>query len=190
MLVVVLTSLVASCASTSDGDASTTTDRRATIDTSATSVPTSGSGSVSPTEGTDSTGERAEGSGCTPPSATALGDGRWYGLVEEAAVDALSFDLACFFVGEAAVAAAASDGAESPPPNDYHVRNTNGRLRTLAVDPETPVTWFPDGGDPADVTTGPYRRWRMDRDERAFDLAVWLTIEGGRIVGIDEQWVP
>lgn len=142
------------------------------------------------TDPTRSTDEWADGSGCTPGFDDGLPDGRWYGLVDRAENDLLRFDLACWFSGDAAIRAAEEDGAESPPPNDYHIRNDRDLLRNLAVDPEAPVVWYPDGGDPAEVTTIPYREWRSDREDRTFQLAVWLTVQGGRVVGVDEQWVP
>ena len=137
-----------------------------------------------------STNELAEGSGCTPPSVTDLPDGEWYGVVEGAGDGQLVFDLACWFTGDVAVIASAEDGEESPPPNDYHTRNANDVLRTVDVDAGAPVTWYPDGGDPANVATVTYDQWRSDRESRVFDLAVWLTIEGGIVIAIDEQWVP
>ena len=52
----------------------------------------------------------------------------------------ITFDLIQFFTGEAATKAAAEDGQESPPPNDYYIRNVNSRLRTLPVRSGAPIT--------------------------------------------------
>ena len=71
--------------------------------------------------------------------------------------DGISFDLACWFSGEAATAAA-EDGEESPPPNDYYVRNQNAQLRELGVDPDTPVLWHLSG-DPSDSQQGTFSEW-------------------------------
>jgi hypothetical protein len=38
------------------------------------------------------------------------------------------------------VQAAAEDGEESPPPNDYYIHNVNPRLRTLPVRSDAPIT--------------------------------------------------
>lgn len=141
------------------------------------------------TESSVSTNELADGSGCTPLSATELPDGRWYGLIDEARDAELDFDLACFFTGDAAVTAASEDSEESPPPNDYYVRNANDLLRTLQVASEVPVTWYPDGGSPTDTATT-YSQWMTDRGSREFSFAVWLTISTGTVVEIEEQWVP
>jgi len=158
--------------------------------TSASTEPSDASEPSDVTEPSGSTNELADGSGCTPSSETDLPDGRWYGSIAEAGDSELVFDLACFFTGDPAVAAAAEDGEESPPPNGYHVRNANALLRTLDVQTEAPVSWYPDGGDPANVVTVAYSQWRTDKAARGYDLGVWITTSGGVIVAIEEQWVP
>lgn len=139
---------------------------------------------------TVATNERASGSGCTPPGGSDLPDGRWYGLVAEAEVGQVSFDLACWFTGSAAAAAASEDGEESPPPNDFHVRNESDRLRTLAVEEDAAVSWLPDPGDPATEEATTYDVWRIEQPGRAFTPGVWLTVEDGAVVAIEEQYVP
>ena len=136
------------------------------------------------------TTDRASGSGCSPASVTTLGDGRWYGFVDGAETDHLSFDLACWFTGSAAVDAAREDGAESPPPNDYHIRNDSDLLRIVDVAPTAEVVWLPNTGDPSSAETVVYRTWRAEREGRAHNPGVWLVIEGGQVVLIEEQYVP
>jgi hypothetical protein len=105
----------------------------------------------------------------------------------------VTFDLIQWFTGEAATRAAAEDGEESPPPNDYYIRNVNSRLRTLPVAADAPITvnllaaqstgsatkdvsvtldelagYFPNSG------TGPF----------------WLTVDGGQVTRIAQQFVP
>ncbi|HXQ55828.1 MAG TPA: hypothetical protein VOA19_08505 [Actinomycetes bacterium] len=105
----------------------------------------------------------------------------------------VTFDLIQWFEGDAAAKAAAEDGQESPPPNDYYIRNVNSRLRTLAVAADAPITvnllaaqstgaankdvsvtldelagYFPNSG------TGPF----------------WITVEGGQVTRIAQQYVP
>ncbi len=134
--------------------------------------------------------EQADGSGCTPASADGLPDGRWFGFVDDAGSDDVAFDLACWFSGDAAVIAAAEDGEESPPPNDYHIRNDNNRLRTLAVAPSADVSWLPIPGDPNSTEVVGYATWLAEKSGREFDPGVWLEIDDGRIVSIEEQYVP
>lgn len=196
LTIAALSLFVVSCGDSDDGEEAGTTssETSATSSSSATTGTTSSSSSdtsetSASTESSVSTNELADGSGCTPPSDNDLPDGRWYGLIDVAGDAQLDFDLACFFTGDAATAAA-DDDEESPPPNDYYVRNASDLLRTLEVQTESPVTWYPDGGSPTDVVTVAYNQWLTDRESRDFDLAVWLTISTGTIVEIEEQWVP
>ncbi len=128
-----------------------------------------------------------DGSGCTPGPGQ-LPDGRWYGHAVAVAPGELQFDLACWFTGDAATAAATEDGSESPPPNGYHVRNDNPSLRVLRPADATPVTWYPSPGDPASETDTDYANWRTENT--GTDLGVWITIEGGQVTFIKEQWTP
>ena len=162
----------------------TTTDTT-TIDTTTTpptTVTTTAPSSTAPD------GPQASGSGCTPGPGD-LPDGRWYGEVDAASAGSLSFDLACWFVGEDAVVAAADDGEESPPPNDYYVRNENPATRDVAVDPTATVKWYPEGLPDGDETVD-YADWVAQRSSRPFQLAVWLEVHGGVVTSIEEQWVP
>lgn len=172
---------------TEDTTPTETSDSTATSDTSTSTTITSATSTATTAV---STNELASGSGCTPPSSDTLPDGRWYGFVDGAEVDQLSFDLACWFTGEAAALAAAEDGEESPPPNDFHIRNVNTQLRTLPVDPGAMVEWLPNPGDPASVETVVYSAWLDEQPGRDPIPGVWLEIENGQITGIEEQYVP
>lgn len=136
------------------------------------------------------TNERASGSGCTPAAGDSLSDGRWFGFVDDAQADRVSFDLACWFTGTAAAAAASEDGEESPPPNDFHIRNESDRLRTLTVDPAAEVAWLPNPGDPASLEVIAYDAWLAEQAGRPVRPGVWLNVDDGRVVSIDEQYVP
>jgi hypothetical protein len=124
-----------------------------------------------------------------------LADGRHpvYIKTVDANARKITFDLIQFFFGDAATKAAAEDHQESPPPNDYYIRNVNSRLRTLPVRPDAPITvnvlaaqatgsatkdvtvtleklasWFPNGGTP------PF----------------WITVEHGQVAKIAQQYLP
>ena len=129
-----------------------------------------------------------EGSGCTPDSEV-LPDGVWYGVLTSYDENMISFDLACWFNGDDAIVAAAEDGEESPPPNDYHVRNENTLIRDLDVDPSIPVTWYLSG-DPNDAETGEFEAYADALATRDFWLGLWVTITDGAVSQIEEQWVP
>lgn len=174
----VVTTVVPSTVPTTTAPPPTTTTSTAPTTTLTTSPPTT-VGSIN---------DQAGGSGCTPGVGT-LPDGYWFGEVANLDANGVSFDLACWFTGDAAVVASAEDGEESPPPNDYYVRNLNPQLRQLDVDPLTPVTWFPDG-DPVNETLGVFSDWVGFANSRGFFFGIWVTIENGEVVSILEQWVP
>lgn len=175
---------------TTTTEPTTTTPPLETTTTEATTTTTVATTATTETTTTTvDTNALAEGSGCTPGTPDTLPDGRWFGFVADGGADAILFDLACWFVGDAAVLAAAEDSEESPPPNDYYIRNANPDLRALPVVPDTMVTWYPSEGDPTSEDVVPFEDWLVARSGE-YPLGVWVTTEDGRIVAIDEQWVP
>ena len=128
-----------------------------------------------------------------PAEPTAMANGRHPVVVKQVNVDGreITFDLVQYFTGDAATKAAAEDGEESPPPNDYYVRNVNPRLRTLPVTPGarlslTRLTLNQGGGNAAanvEVDLATIR-------SRGSDHLFWATVQGGRIVALEEQYVP
>jgi hypothetical protein len=186
--------LLAACgsSSTGDDDVTTTAGPSSTVTTSeppppTTAPPPSITGAAPTT--TASVRDEAEGSGCTPGPGD-LPDGTWYGFLVSTGTGTAEFDLACWFTGDAAARAAAEDGEESPPPNDYYVRNENETLREVAIAPDAEAEWFPDFGDPTTEETVPYVDWIDLIEARDFTPGVWLEIAGGEVVEVREQWVP
>jgi hypothetical protein len=167
--------------STSTTAASTSTTATSPLTTS-TSTPATSPPTTAPDDG-------ASGSGCTPGDAVTLPEGEWFGLVVSTSPTGIVFDLACWFTGEAAIDAAAEDGEESPPPNDYYVRNENPQTRSLAVSAEALVVWYPTG-DPASETEVSFQEWADEVVGRGFMFGVWLDVIDGEVLGIREQWVP
>jgi hypothetical protein len=153
------------------------------ITTVATLVTTTGTASP-----TTTTPDGPSGSGCTPGDAVSLPEGEWYGVVVSASPSGIEFDLACWFTGEAAIAAAAEDGAEDPP-NDYYVRNDNPQIRSLPVGAEAEVTWYPTG-DPASEATVTFEEWVAGTISRGLLFGLWLDVIDGEVFRIREQWVP
>lgn len=190
-IAVTLVACTGASTSTTEQGSSTTSASPTTIDTSSTSTTVAASSTTVPAVTTTGPGEDdgAEGSGCIPGPG-ALPDGEWFGFVVATDDAELEFDLACWFTGDAAVEAADEDGEESPPPNDYYVRNANETLRTVSVAADTEVTWYPEVGDPGSETSLDYPEWVARREQRGLDLGVWLDVEHGAIVEIREQWVP
>ena len=135
------------------------------------------------------TNSLASGSGCTPGTLD-LPDGVWFGYVSTVAEASVSFDLACWFSLPAAADAAAEDGEESPPPNDYYIRNTDDRLRALVVSETAAVAWMPTAADPSTAVTVSFETWRVQQPLRSYRPGVWVTVVDGNVVSIEEQYVP
>jgi hypothetical protein len=102
----------------------------------------------------------------------------------------LDFDLACWFTGDPAAVAAAEDGEESPPPNDYYVRNANDLIRALTVDGDASVIWYPNPADPTTEQTVTFTEWLAGRAGRSYQPGVWVTVESGAVVNMQEQYTP
>ena len=172
--------LVAACGASTDE--TTTTATSTTTPAPTTTSPPDESTTTSPSA------DAAEGSGCTPGTDD-LPDGTWFGLVVSTEEALIEFDLACWFTGEASIVAAAEDGEESPPPNDYYVRNLNTLTRSVTVADNANVVWY-TSGDPNSDETGSFAQWLAATQDRGFELGVWLEVENGEIISIQEQWVP
>lgn len=131
-----------------------------------------------------------EGSGCTPGEGP-LPDGQWYGEVDGADPAGVRFDLMCFFLGEEADKAALEDGEVMVPvPNGYYVRNTDTTVRTFDVAEGTQVLHYPTG-DPATARVLDYAEWAgLVTDGQVLLLGVWLTVDDGAVVAVEEQWTP
>jgi hypothetical protein len=134
-----------------------------------------------------------------------LADGRHFGYLTNANFRErlVTFDLAQWFAGEEANRAAAEDGLIEPGdnvPNDYHVRNTNTRLRRLPVASNPVVviarTDCQPTCDPAGTFEGlagsfadmePHDLYSAYRGP---DTQYWLTVQQGVVTKIEEQYVP
>ena len=122
-----------------------------------------------------------------------LADGRHPVIVKQVnvGVRTVTFDLIQWFEGDAAAKAAAEDGQESPPPNDYYMRNVNPRLRTLPVTSGaritlTRLTVGQSGGNAA----GPVPADLATVAASGVGHIFWGTLRGGQIQALEEQYVP
>ena len=105
----------------------------------------------------------------------------------------IRFDLIQFFTGDAATKAAAEDNEESPPPNDYYIRNVNPRLRTLPVRADAPITVNvlaaqATGNATKDtpVTLAKLASYFPNSGTPPF----WITVEQGQVTKIAQQYLP
>lgn len=128
-------------------------------------------------------------------------DGRFFCYVESYrrvnGTIVLSVDYAQLLTGAEAAAAASAAGEESPPPNDYFIVNENPRLREFELAAAAPVrlVTIAEGVDPTgydttadswyDMLTGATPGLSAVRD-----APYWVTVEAGRIVEVEEQFLP
>jgi hypothetical protein len=156
-----------------------------------------GSGEPGGAEGTPATTAAPPSTAATPTTSepVVLADGRHPVYLKTVDPDrpTITFDLIQFFTGEAATKAAAEDGEESPPPNDYYIRNVNSRLRTLPVRPDAPITVnvlaAPSTGSSTkdvSVTIDELATYFPNSGTAPF----WITVAQGQVTKIAQQFLP
>jgi hypothetical protein len=158
---------------------STSSDRATPQVAPVAAPPPASPGAKNPTTGVDA-GDRQP---------LALADGRHPVLLKgiDPAHGTITFDVVQFFRDEEAAREAAKDHQESPPPNDSYMRNVNPRLRTLPVDAGADLTANQLAGSNQDI---PVSLARLASLTRAGSGLFWITVRGGQIVQVAEQWSP
>jgi hypothetical protein len=127
--------------------------------------------------------------GATGSEPVVLADGRHPVLLKaiNPGRGTVTFDLVQYFRDEEATREAAKDHQESPPPNDSYMRNVNPRLRTLPVRAGAGITANQLAGSNENV---PVTLARLASLTRAGSGLFWITVRGGQIVQVSEQWSP
>ena len=125
----------------------------------------------------------------------ALDDGRYFGALIALGANQkpprLVIDIEQWFTEQAATDAAIEDGVIDPGeiiPNAFYIRNENPRWRIVEVDPTAQVA----------LTVHPYGQVdapQIVSFQRFSDLApgwseYWITMEDGRVVAIEQQYIP
>jgi len=131
--------------------------------------------------------------GQQPAEAAQLADGRHPVIVKQVEVGGrtVTFDLIQWFEGDAAAKAAAEDGQESPPPNDYYIRNVNPRLRTLPVASGARITLTRQTvGQGGGNAAGPVPADLAAVAASGIGHLFWATVRGGQIQALEEQYLP
>jgi hypothetical protein len=113
----------------------------------------------------------------------------------------LAFDEAEFLTGKEAQAAAVEDGVVppgQPVPNDYYIRNPDKATKIYPIANDAQITAkrcsLCRDGKPGAL--GPFLASFMQGRQTYADpyrgkySQYWLTIEDGRVVAIDEQYLP
>lgn len=132
------------------------------------------------------------------------GDGRTFGYIRSVQGTSIQFDPAEFLVGEKANSAARADGTIGPGesvPNDYYIRNEDTITTMLSVSPSVRVTVVrcPTScreGVPGTLAglvssfDDPEANTTYANDYRGPNSQYWVTLKGGRVVAIDEQYLP
>lgn len=157
-----------------------------------------------------------ERKGSSPPRLA--GDGRYFGYIRaaDARAQTVSFDVAQFFFGDDVQKAAEQDGVVEPGEpvsNDHYERDREQDAEQLKVAPKAAVTagwpasflmpYVPrkayakcqKGASPMPCTVVPLSLDRFfkavaDLPPEHHGIPVWVTIDGGRAVRIDEQYFP
>jgi hypothetical protein len=108
----------------------------------------------------------------------------------------LVFDLAEWFTDQEAIEAALADGVprEDAGINGYYIRNESPRWRILSIDRDATVvlTTSPvaDPAHPVEVTLDRFGELFASHDGYLPLSPYWLTVRGGIVVAIEEQFVP
>ena len=201
--ILVIAGVVAAIALGGNDEPTVTGGPGPTAQTGGQSTAATGPTATAPTGGTGPTEPTSENLGCGTSAPDVLPDGRYFGFVKD--VDkgsgTMSFDLACFYEGEEANQQAAMRGDEVPVPNDVYIVNDNTKTRdlTLSASPELLlIDWNRccETGPGADLdafataiagngftTIG---GWKYNGQNSPY----WVTIDGGQIVLIEEQFLP
>ncbi len=135
-----------------------------------------------------------------------IDNGRYIGFITHLAESGLTggpelhLDLAVWFEGQAAEEAATEDGAESPPPNDYYIRNVDPLELVLPISSEVEVTsvWY-HYDTFQDLESRPITFEELaaamtgepvGSQQAMWSSPWWVTMVDGEVTAIDEQYVP
>ncbi|MFI7598094.1 hypothetical protein [Actinoplanes sp. NPDC049681] len=126
-----------------------------------------------------------------PPSGpkAAIGDGRWPAYVTAVGDGELTMDLVEFLTGDAAVKAWQKkypDSDEKTPPNDYMIVNDNPKKRVVGMADPVAVTVVGEGAGGVADKKGAI----SDVKARIPHTLFWLTVKGGKVTAIQEQFLP
>ena len=127
--------------------------------------------------------------GPTTTEPVVLADGRHPVLLKSIDPDRgkVTFDLIQYFHGDQATIEAAKDHQESPPPNDYFIRNVNPKLRTLPVGADATITANQIAGSNQDVPVSLAKLATLTHERSP---VFWITVRHDQVLKIGEQWVP
>ncbi|MGA5299786.1 hypothetical protein ACPCHT_07650 [Nucisporomicrobium flavum] len=123
----------------------------------------------------------------TGGSQAAIGDGRWPAYVTAVGEGTLTMDLVEFLTGDKAAKEWKKrypGESDETPPNDYFIVNDNKKKRTLPLASKVPVL-VTDGDATADTEVGV-----AGLKKRLEHTLYWLTVKDGKVVKVQEQFLP
>jgi hypothetical protein len=136
----------------------------------------------------------------------ALQDGRHFGFIRSIDTGSdpltLEYDAAQMLFGPIAQNAAEEDGVVEegePVPNDYYVRNPDEAVQVVPVASFVRVTRVDCSIDCDAKATGSFEElaasfegegYTYEDPYRGAESQYWLTVADGRVVEIDEQYLP
>jgi len=135
------------------------------------------------------------------PSGDELPDGKYFVLLtdlqggEEGPL-LIQYDLTYFYTGDEANQIAASRGDETPVPNGVYIVNDNPKLRLAPLAEHFTVRYIPEGSG-SETVPAPQDRflaWLGQTEQTDFPPKEytywWVTIEGGEVTTIEQQYLP
>ncbi|MBI5158114.1 MAG: hypothetical protein HZA58_08930 [Acidimicrobiia bacterium] len=130
-----------------------------------------------------------------------LPDGIWFGEVvgfggftDPAAPAAMSFDLACYFTGDAATQARIADGMSGESDYDEYVRNQNPKIYEIMLSPSAEVWSIPGTGSffpeliPVSAWPRPDGYFTCPGVPPGAFCPVWIYVNGGIVTGFVEMF--
>jgi hypothetical protein len=138
----------------------------------------------------------------SPSPSPALEDGRHFGYIKSAQLTAppqfIVFDLAYMLTGDEANQAAADRGLETPVPNDYFIVNDNPRLRALPAAPDLRILLLDWTNCCDTMFQAEPQLFQESFDQKKYPpgnykgkfSGYWLTVKGGAVTKVEEQYFP
>lgn len=197
-------SLLAACSSGDSEEEAAPTTSTSAVATTTTAAPTTAAPTTTaaprPSPATlplripvSTDGTSPNGDGCSPEEGDALPDGLWFGTFTVDG-DGLAIDLACFYTGEAADAAALEDdpAAEVPVPNDYYVRDQVARTYPVPLGEGTLTLALDQGGASTDfLAPAPEAAGAVAAVEAsAVPFRGWVLVLDGVATVVQQQYLP
>ncbi len=104
----------------------------------------------------------------------------------------LTFDLAEWYTDQEAIDVAAQHGDDAP--NGYYIVNDNPRLRTMPVSDDVVVRYIPNDAccepQPGDFDALAEAVNGTAQTDYFAQAPWWITVSGGQIVKIEQQYLP